>query len=219
MEGIHVIRECFPTHAINGAGVRRDAHQCVPGVAQGHVQWRWICVMLAFCFVCIHAAAAKIAEVKNGTTMFKDVNHQRPWRRVAIFGLRYGWIVLLLLGILWFPFDWLSEVWPAFGAPFRQVFHNAHDHFIGHTVFFFIIGMLILYIIPALRRQLHWYILGLIMAALVQETIQAFFRDQLPTFTDFNAFQGDALGGLAAWMVWFVLGVVLTVMKSQAAKT
>lgn len=152
--------------------------------------------------------------------MIKDANHQRPLRRVTLLGLRYGWIVLLLLGILWFPFDWLSEVWPAFGVPFREVFHNAHDHFVGHTVFFFIIGMLILNIIPALRRQLHWYVLGLIMAALVQETIQAFFRGQFPTFTDFNAFRGDALGGMGAWLLWFVLGLLYSAGKRRsAAKT
>jgi hypothetical protein len=116
--------------------------------------------------------------------------------------LRYGW--LLLLVILWFPFDWLSQVWPAFGVPFRAVFHNARNHFIGHAVFFFVIGILILAILPASRR-IYWYVLGLVIAALVQESIQAVFRHEIPTFTDFNAFQGDALGGLSAWLVWFII--------------
>jgi hypothetical protein len=115
---------------------------------------------------------------------------------------RHGW--LLLFAVLWFPFDWLSEVWPAFGVPFRAVFHNARNHFIGHTVFFFVVGMLVLTIVPASRR-LSWYVPGLIIAALVQESIQAVFRHEIPTFTDFNAFQGDAVGGLGAWLVWFVL--------------
>ena len=137
--------------------------------------------------------------------MSKEAIRTHPLQRIAFFSLRYGWSVLILLGILWFPFDWLSEVWPTFGVPFREVFRNAHDHFIGHTIFFFIIGIFILSILPMLRRRLHWYIVGLILAALVQETIQAFFRGQLPTFTDFNAFQGDALGGLSAWLLWFVL--------------
>jgi hypothetical protein len=116
--------------------------------------------------------------------------------------LRHGW--LLLLVILWFPFDWLSQVWPAFGVPFRAVFHNARNHFIGHTVFFFVIGILILAILPASRR-LYWYVLGLVIAAFVQESIQAVFRHEIPTFADFNAFQGDALGGLSAWLVWFII--------------
>jgi hypothetical protein len=127
------------------------------------------------------------------------------FRRRALAALRYGWPVLLVLGILWFPFDWLSEVWPSFGVPFRMVFHNAHDHFIGHAVFFGIVGGLVLTYVPDLRRMLHWYLVGLVGAALVQETVQALFRGQSPTFTDINAFKGDALGGTLAWVVWFVV--------------
>jgi hypothetical protein len=146
-----------------------------------------------------------------------DSDRKRLLLRVTLSGLRRGWPVFILLGILWFPFDWLSEVWPAFGVPFRQVFRNAHDHFVGHSVFFFIVGMLILNSIPALRRQLHWYILGLIMAALVQEAIQAGFRGEVPTFTDFNAFKGDALGGMGAWLLWF--GLRLLYKRRSAAKS
>jgi hypothetical protein len=113
--------------------------------------------------------------------------------------------VALLLGILWFPFDWLATVWPAFGEPFRQVFRNAHDHFVGHTVFFLLVGTFILALARPLRAKPGWYALGLVLAALVQETIQAFFRRQLPTFTDFNAFKGDALGGVAAFALWSVI--------------
>lgn len=149
--------------------------------------------------------------------MIKEVNHKRPVLHILLICLRYSWPVLILLGILWFPFDWLSEVWPTFGIPFREVFHNAHDHFVGHTVFFFIIGMLILSIIPLLRRRPHWYGAGLILAALVQETIQAFFRGELPTFTDFNAFKGDALGGISAWLLWFILQLLLTYWKRRTA--
>jgi hypothetical protein len=114
---------------------------------------------------------------------------------------RYSWPVVVVLGILWFPFDWLAEVWPAFGVPFRRVFRDAHDHFVGHTVFFFIVGTLLLAYWPTLRRKPLWYFPGLVVAALVQETIQALFRQQVPTFTDFNAFKGDALGGTAAFLV------------------
>jgi hypothetical protein len=119
--------------------------------------------------------------------------------------LKFGWPIALFLGILWFPFDWLAQVWPAFGNPFRQVFHNAHDHFVGHTVFFFVVGSALLAYWPALRRRPVWYFAGLALAALVQETIQAFFRRQLPTYTDFNAFRGDALGGASAYVGWLIL--------------
>jgi hypothetical protein len=145
---------------------------------------------------------ASVKRMKE-IAMKKDAGVQNHWRRWAMLCLRYGWPILVVLGILWFPFDWLSEVWPAFGVPFRQIFHNARDHFVGHTIFFFIVGMLLLGVVPLLRK-LRWYLPGLVLAALVQETIQAFFRGQLPTFTDFNAFRGDALGGISAWLLWFL---------------
>ncbi len=120
--------------------------------------------------------------------------------------LRIGWRVLVLLGFLWFPFDWLSTAWPAFGDVFRVIFRNAHDHLIGHTVFFLLVGSCILAYVPALRRKLHWYLMGLLLAALVQEAIQAFAMGRLPTFTDTNAFTGDALGGMGAFVIsWLLL--------------
>jgi hypothetical protein len=128
--------------------------------------------------------------------------------RALVLAIRFGWPVLALLAILWFPFDWLSTVWPAFGVPFREVFHNAHDHFIGHTIFFLLIGFLVLAVIPALRRKPQWYFPGLALVALVQETIQALFRGELPTFTDFNAFKGDALGGICAFALWLLIGLI-----------
>jgi hypothetical protein len=130
--------------------------------------------------------------------------------------LRYGWPIIVL-AILWFPFDWLSTVWPAFGVPFRMVFHNAHDHFIGHTVFFFIVGFLALAYLPRLRRAPHWYLLGLVVAALVQEAIQAFFRGQVPTFTDTNAFKGDALGGISAFLVWGIIVIGSARLAARSA--
>lgn len=133
---------------------------------------------------------------------------QRKPSRALKQALRFGWPILVLLAILWFPFDWLATVWPAFGVPFRQVFRNAHDHFIGHTIFFFLVGSLILAAIPTLRRTPQWYFPGLVLAALAQETIQAFFRGQAPTFTDFNAFKGDALGGVSAFALWLLVGLI-----------
>jgi hypothetical protein len=113
-----------------------------------------------------------------------------------------GGPVALLLGILWFPFDWLATAWPAFGVPFRQVFRTAHDHFVGHTVFFLLVGTCVLSLARGLRTRPWWYALGLALAALVQETVQALFRRQVPTFTDVNAFKGDALGGVGAFALW-----------------
>ncbi len=123
----------------------------------------------------------------------------------ALSLLRIGWPILVLLGILWFPFDWLSTVWPAFGAVFQQVFRTTRDHLVGHTVFFLIVGLLILGYVTALRRRPLWYLVGLALAALMQETIQAVFAGRLPTFSDTNAFTGDALGGSSAFVIWWII--------------
>ncbi|HEX5547502.1 MAG TPA: hypothetical protein VFX24_08835 [Ktedonobacterales bacterium] len=132
--------------------------------------------------------------------------------------MRFGWPVLVLLAVLWFPFDWLATVWPAFGVPFREVFRNAHDHFVGHTIFFFLVGFLVLAALPALRRKPQWYFPGLVLVALMQETIQAFFRGELPIFTDFNAFKGDALGGICAFALWLLVGLIQRWMQRTASR-
>lgn len=92
-----------------------------------------------------------------------------------------------------------------------MLFKNAHDHFIGHAILFLIAGSLILKYLPFFRHRPYWYFLALIVAALIQETIQAFFRGQLPIFNDFNAFKGDALGGLSA----FALSLLKNIKKSN----
>ncbi|HEX5440978.1 MAG TPA: hypothetical protein VFW76_08845 [Ktedonobacterales bacterium] len=145
-----------------------------------------------------------------------DTNTRKRSARVLSRALRYGWPVLVLLAILWFPFDWLSTVWPAFGAPFREVFRNAHDHFVGHTIFFFLVGFFVLTALPILRRKPQWYFPGLALVALVQETIQALFRGELPAFTDFNAFKGDALGGVCAFALWLLAGLIQRGMSRRA---
>lgn len=113
--------------------------------------------------------------------------------------------IFLILAILWFPFDWLASVNSIFGKYFRMFFSTAHDHFIGHTILFFLSGFFLLSYLPALRTKPQVYFVALVLMALIQEAIQAFFRHQLPTFTDFNAFRGDALGGLSAFLLSLIL--------------
>lgn len=145
-----------------------------------------------------------------------DTRTRKKSSRVLPQAIKFAWPVLALLAILWFPFDWLSTVWPAFGVLFREVFRNAHDHFIGHTIFFFLVGFLVLAVIPALRHKPQWYFPGLVLVALVQETIQALFRGELPTFTDFNAFKGDALGGICAFALWLLVGLIQRAVRRRA---
>jgi len=74
----------------------------------------------------------------------------------------------------------------------------------------------VLAVIPALRRKPQWYFPGLVLVALVQETIQALFRGELPTFTDFNAFKGDALGGICAFALWLLVGLIQRATSRRA---
>lgn len=119
--------------------------------------------------------------------------------------------VYLVLAVLWFPFDWLSSANSLFGKYFRMFFSTAHDHFIGHTILFLGSGFFLLSYLPSLRAKPQRYVIAIVLMALIQEAIQAFFRNQLPTFTDFNAFRGDALGGLTA----FVLSLFCSKIKSS----
>lgn len=50
------------------------------------------------------------------------------------------WPLLVGVMVVLFPFDWLSEAWPTFGAIFDQVFVTAHDHAIGHSTLFFMLA-------------------------------------------------------------------------------
>ncbi len=152
---------------------------------------------------CVHALRRRHAITQHPSS------RASAFRRQALASLRVGWPVLALLGILWFPFDWLSKVWPAFGVPFRMVFRDAHDHFVGHAIFFLIVGLLLLAYVPALRRP-YWYFPALVVAALAQETIQALVRGAAPTFSDFNALTGDAIGGLSAFALWAAIATIIT---------
>jgi hypothetical protein len=129
--------------------------------------------------------------------------HAPPSR--AMRWLRKGWPVFVVLALLWFPFDWLATVSTAFNVPYQIFFSTRREHFAGHTVFYFVFGTLALMYLPALRRRPALYALGSLAAALVQETIQASFRSEIPTYTDFNAFAGDALGSALAFAL--LLGI------------
>lgn len=126
----------------------------------------------------------------------------------------YIWAPAAILLFLWFPFDWLSEVCPVFGVPFRMVFKNAHTHFVGHSVFFFLCGAAILGLRCELVKKPILYFAAAVCVALIQETIQAFFRHTMPDFTDYNAFRGDALGTTCA----YVAALLITAVNAKRSK-
>ncbi len=91
------------------------------------------------------------------------------------------WPLIVGLGIVLFPFDWLSEVWSPFGRVFDLVFVTARDHFIGHATMFFLMSLIVLLSIPALRLRPTRYFGLMLLVGVGQEALQALFKQQAPT--------------------------------------
>ena len=102
-----------------------------------------------------------------------------------------------------FPFDWLSEVWPAFGRIFDRIFVSEREHAIGHATLFWLASLLVLCSMPQLRRHPLLYTLIIVLEALGEEFLQALSRWQTPNFGDGRDLSFDALGFVLAYLlVW-----------------
>ena len=113
------------------------------------------------------------------------------------------WPLVVGLAVVLFPFDWLGEAWPAFGAVFDKVFVTARDHAIGHTTLFFLLGMLGLLSLVRLRLHPLMYLGLLVPIALGQEALQNIFKQEAPRIGDGRDLFFDLLGwGLAVGLVW-----------------
>src|SRR5262249_31003678 len=89
---------------------------------------------------------------------------------------RLLWLALLAALVVLFPFDWLSEIWPAFGSLFDRIFVSAREHAIGHTTLFLIAGLLVFCSIPQVRRYPYLYTVIMILGAVGEEFLQALSR-------------------------------------------
>src|SRR5260370_10196005 len=78
------------------------------------------------------------------------------------------WPFAMGLAIALFPFDWLAETWPPFGALFDRVFVTARDHAVGHTTLFCWLGLLALLSLPPLAARPLVYVPLLVPAAPAQ---------------------------------------------------
>ncbi len=113
------------------------------------------------------------------------------------------WPLAVGLAVVLFPFDWLSEAWPAFGVVFDRVFVTARDHAIGHTALFFLLGMLALLSLARLRLHPLIYTGLLVPIALGQEALQSIFKQEAPRPGDGRDLLFDLLGwSLALGLVW-----------------
>lgn len=113
----------------------------------------------------------------------------------------YLWPLLAALAVTLFPFDWLEEVWPAYGRVFDVVFATALSHEIGHTTIFLLAGLFVLLSIPLLQRRPLLYV-GLMLAVAVgQEALQALSKWELPTIWDGRDLFFDLTGSVLAFLL------------------
>lgn len=118
------------------------------------------------------------------------------------------WPLVVGVMVVLFPFDWLSEAWPAFGAVFDQVFVTARDHAIGHSTLFFLLGMLALLSLARLRLHPLLYTALLVPLALGQEALQGIFKQEAPRLGDARDLFFDLVGwSLALGLIWLWYGV------------
>ena len=113
-------------------------------------------------------------------------------------------IVLVL-----FPFDWLSQAWPAFGQVFDRVFVTTRDHEIGHTTLFFIAALLVLFAVPMLCSRPILYFMLMVLGAVGEEAFQSLSKQQLPTIWDGRDLLFDALGFTSAYVVVWLVSFII----------
>ncbi|HET8845448.1 MAG TPA: hypothetical protein VFN35_28505, partial [Ktedonobacteraceae bacterium] len=53
-----------------------------------------------------------------------------------IFSPNLLWPAVLALGVVLFPFSWLSNTWQPFGSFFQLFFATPQDYFVGHVLLF-----------------------------------------------------------------------------------
>ena len=120
------------------------------------------------------------------------------------------WPIAIGLVLVLFPFDWLSNVWPAYRQVFEQVFVGAREHHIGHSTLFFIVGLIALLSFPALRTRPVLYFGLMISAAIAQELVQDLFKFVLPDLSDGLDLLFDAVGFTIAYLIvwgWRIISI------------
>lgn len=147
-------------------------------------------------------------------------NHERYVKAIRLPVL---WFVLLAAILVFFPFEWLSKIWPAYALVFDQVFATLPAHEIGHATVFLLAGLLVLFSISRLRRYPLLYAALMVVGLLGEELLQALslHRWQLSSLIDGHAFVFDTLGlalaYLCVWIVWKFRKVVRVSRGRQAS--
>ncbi|MCG8346269.1 MAG: hypothetical protein MI924_00630 [Chloroflexales bacterium] len=114
--------------------------------------------------------------------------------------------LLALLAIALFPFGWLGEIWPAFGALLSWHFDTVLAHAVGHMLIFSMLGIVLLYSFPKLLSHPLWYFGLIMLAALGQEGFQLLYKQRSLVVDDFRDLAIDLIvGGLVFAIAWLMV--------------
>ena len=103
-----------------------------------------------------------------------------------------------------FPFDWLSDIWPAYAFAFDRVFATSLAHHIGHTSLFFLAGLLVLCSIERLRNHPFHYTILLLAGSFGEEFFQSLSKWQRPNIGDVRDIGFDTLGFVLAYLLFWI---------------
>lgn len=113
--------------------------------------------------------------------------------------------LLVLVGLFvlaaLFPYGWLADQWPAFGAGFNAVFGSELGHLIGHSGIFFSAGLGLLWVAPALRARLPLFLGILLGLGIAQEGIQLVYKGFAPGRAELFDLLTDVTAGFVAWVL------------------
>lgn len=118
-----------------------------------------------------------------------------------IRGRTWPWLLIGLLALTLFPFGWLGEVWPLFGAIIGWVFASTLAHAIGHAVIFCLLGATLLQLYPTLLAHPWRYCCLMLLAGLAQEAFQLLYKQRPLAYDDFRDLAVDT----AAFLTIFAL--------------
>jgi hypothetical protein len=109
--------------------------------------------------------------------------------------------LLMLLGLILFPFGWLGERWLAFGRLLDHVFSTDGRHAVGHAALFCLLGSAALLVLPQLRTRRLRYLSMLLLAGVGQELFQMLYKGRLLRFDDGRDLLTDLAGIIVAFAV------------------
>src|SRR5689334_21398914 len=96
------------------------------------------------------------------------------------------WPLLMLGGLVLFPFGWLGEVWPPFGRVLDWVFATNREHAASHAIMFGLLGLVLLSVFPFLQARIGLYLRAMLAAGIGQEMFQLLYKARPLVFDDFR---------------------------------